>query len=203
MNVEEVAAALSRNFLGFKGSETELLRGLFTYSDPGSLRDCPSNPRAFRTALKAIAGELVVHGVSVTIFDTGMVHVKSASDAQKEASAEAALRSSFFSALPESVVLRSEFGNTEQGFQRFAAFRRGLNMGHIKQPRRGTNVLAAEGRGEKHAEVDRSLPIEEQCRQRWPLEPETRSAFGNNYSRFESYERANARGVVRKFAPGA
>ena len=199
MDVQALAQALSGSLIGFKGSETELLRELFAKSDFKSLRDVPSNPRSFRLALKTVAPELLALGVSVTVFDSGLCLVKSASDAQKEASAEAALRANFYSALPEAVALRAEFGNHEQGFQRYCAFRRGLNMGQIKQPRRGTNVLAAEGQGEKHAEVSRSLPIEEQCRQRWPLEPETRSAFGNSYERFESYERATARGVVRKF----
>lgn len=198
MDVQAVATALSSHFIGFKGSETELLRELFAHSSPGSLRDCPSNPRAFRTALKTIAPELLALGVSVTVFDTGMCHIKAASVAQAEASAEAALRSSFFSALPEAKVLRQEFGNDEPGFQRFAAYRRGLGTGQIHPPRVGRNVIAAEDRGE-HATVDERLPIEAQCRERWALEPDTRSAFGNSYGRFESYEKAIARGVVRKF----
>ena len=197
MDVQAVATALSSHFIGFKGSETELLRELFAHSNPGSLRDCPSNPRAFRTALKTIAPELLVLGVSVTIFDTGMVHVKSASVAQTDASAEAALRSSFFSAMPEAVSLRAEFGNSEQGFQRFAAYRRGLGNGQIKPPRVGrANGLATEDQGE-HAPVDSRLPLEQQLEERWKREPETRAAY-SSFAAFSAFEHANARGLVRK-----
>ena len=201
MDVHAVATALSSHFIGFKGSETELLRELFAHSDPGSLRDCPSNPRAFRTALKTIAPELLALGVSVTIFDTGMVHVKSASAAQTEASADAALRANFFSALPEAQVLRQEFGNDEAGFLRFAAYRRGLGNGQIKPPLRGTNAIADEDKA-VHASVDSNLPLEQQLEERWKREPETRAAF-TSFQAFSAFERASARGVVRKLQPRA
>jgi hypothetical protein len=199
MDVHAVAAALRSYCENFKGSETELLRELFAHSDPRSLRDVPSNPRSFRLALKTIAPELLALGVSVTIFDTGMVHVKSASAAQTEASAEATLRSSFFSALPEAKVLRQEFGNDEHGFQRFAAYRRGLGTGQIHPPRTGR--LAVDDQGT--AQVDVRLPIEKQCRKRWDLEPSLRSEFRNNFESFLAYERANAAGQVRRLVPRA
>jgi hypothetical protein len=201
MDVHAVATALSSHFIGFKGSETELLRELFAHSDPGSLRDCPSNPRAFRTALRVIAPELLVLGVSVTIFDTGMCHITSATAAQKEASDDAHQRSSFFSALPEAVALRKEFGDDENGYRRFAAYRRGLNAGQIKPPLRGTNAIAGEDKA-VHASVDSNLPLEEQLAARWQREPSTRAAF-TSFEAFSAFERASARGVVRKLQPRA
>jgi hypothetical protein len=201
MEITAVAEILRTRFIGFRGSETELLREMFAHSNPGALRDVPSNPRAFRTALKTIAPELVALGVSLTIFDSGMIHVTSSSAAQKDASEESALRASFFNmSLPESATLRSEFGNSEQGFLRFAAYRRGLSKGQIHEPRRGTNALAAEDKA--HAAVDTRLPIEEQCRQRWNLEPAVRSEF-RSFDAFLAYEKAHSRGQVRQFAPGA
>jgi hypothetical protein len=199
MDVQAVATTLSSHFIGFKGSETELLRELFAHSSPGSLRDCPSNPRAFRTVLKTIAPELLALGVSVTVFDTGMCHIKAASVAQSEASADAALRASFFSALPEAVALRNEFGSDESGYLRFAAYRRGLNAGQIHSPRRGK--IAAEDQGT--AQVDPRLPVEEQARQRWNLEPDLRSEFRNNFDSFLAYEKATANGQVRRLASKA
>ncbi len=196
MNVPELAQILSSHFIGFKGSETELLRELFAHSKPDALRDVPSNPRSFRLALTTIAPELLVLGVSLNIFPTGMIHVKSASVAQTEATAEAALRANFFSALPEAAALRAEFGHSESGFQRFAAFRRGLSSGQIKPPLRGRNVLAAEDKGE-HAPVDPRLPLEKQLEERWNQEPATRAAY-SSFEAFAAFERANARGLVRK-----
>jgi hypothetical protein len=196
MDVQAVATALSSHFIGFKGSETELLRELFAHTDPGSLRDCPSNPRAFLTALRVISPELLALGVSVTIFDTGMVHVKTASAAQTEASADASLRASFFSALPEAVALRKEFGAGESGYLRFSAYRRGLNAGQIHPPRIGKNVIDAEDQG-KHAPVDPNLPLDQQLEERWRREPSTRAAF-SSFEAFSAFERANARGLVRK-----
>ena len=197
MDVLALAQALRENFVGFKGSETELLRELFAHSGPRSLRDVPSNPRSFRLALKTIAPELLSLGVAVVVFDTGMVHIKAASVAQAEASAEASLRSSFYSALPEAVALRAEFGNSEEGFKRFAAYRRGLGTGQIHPPRVGR--VAADDQGTVH--VDQRLPIEKQCRQRWDLDPDLRSEFRNNFDAFLAYEKANAAGQVRRLIP--
>jgi hypothetical protein len=199
MNVDEVATALSSHFIGFKGSETELLRELFAHAPNDALRDVPSNPRSFRLALKVLAPELLSRGVSVLVFDTGMVHVKSASVAQAEASAEAALRSSFYSALPEAAALRAEFGNSDEGFRRFSAYRRGLGNGTIKPPLRGT--IATEPKA-THA-VDDRLPVEEKCRQRWDLEPSLRSEFRGNFDAFVSYQKALENGQVRRLAPRA
>jgi hypothetical protein len=189
-----MANALSGSFIGFKGSDTQLLSELFMKNR--SLTDVPSNPRAFRFALKALAPELLALGVNVTIFDTGMVHITRASDAQKEASEEARARMSFN--LPENASIRAEFGT----FERFYAYKRGLAAGRIHEPRRGANVIGAEQPGTS-AHVDERLPLEERCKQRWSLEPATRAEFGNSYERFLAYSKAQARGVVRKFGPAA
>jgi hypothetical protein len=196
MDAQTMANALSGNFIGFKGGDTELLHELYAKGGPRSLADVPSNPRAFRFALKALAPELLGFGVNVEIFDTGMIHITRASDAQKEAT----LRRFFFS-VPEAAEFRSEFGNSEEGFQRYAAYRRGVSNGQIHPPRRGANVIASEQPGS--AQVDERLPLEEKCKQRWSLEPATRAEFGNSYERFLAYETAKARGVVRKFGPAA
>ena len=90
MDVQAVAEILRTSFDGFKGADDVLLRELFARGDVRSLRDIPSQSRAFRLVLKTVAPDLLALGVSVTVFDTGMVHVKSASAAQKEASADAA-----------------------------------------------------------------------------------------------------------------
>jgi hypothetical protein len=199
MDVPAVAAALSSRFIGFKGSETELLRELFAHTDPGSLRDCPSNSRAFLTALRVIAPELLVLGVSVTIFDTGMVHVKSASVAQKEASADASLRASFFSDLPEALALRREFGGDEAGYSRFAAYRKNLSTGRIHELRGGGRV--AEEHPKPAEQVDSRLPIEDQARQTWNLSPAIRSEFRNNFDSYLAFTKATANGQVRRLAP--
>src|SRR5882762_8423300 len=109
MDVRELATSLNRKFLGFRGGADELLRELLA-QNPGALRDVPSQPFAFRRSLKAVAPDLLALGVSVTIFEeTGMIQIKSASDAQMEAREEASLRASYFSKLPEAVELRKEF----------------------------------------------------------------------------------------------
>lgn len=190
MDAQVVANVLSGNFIGFRGSDTELLSELFAKSR--SL-DVPSNPRAFRFALKALAPELFALGVHVEVFDSGVIHILTATAAQKEASEEARLRAAFNSTLPEAVAIRAEFGT----FERFYAYKRGLEAGRIHEPRRGANVLAADDKG-THAKVDPRLSLEAQCRQRWELEPETRKKF-TSYEAFEAFERANARGAVRQF----
>jgi hypothetical protein len=194
MDAQTMAKALSGSFIGFRGSDTNLLSELFIKDR--SLTDVPSNPIAFRFALKALAPELLALGVHVTVFDTGMVRITRASDAQKEASEEARARISFN--LPENAAIRTEFGT----FERFYAYKRGLAAGRIHEPRRGANVIGDEQPGTS-AEVDERLPLEEKCKQRWSLEPATRAEFGNSCERFLAYETAKAKGVVRKFGPAA
>jgi hypothetical protein len=46
--------------------------------------------------------------------------------------------------------------------------------------------------------VDARLPLEERCRQRWALDPALRTEFHDNYAAFLAYEKANARGQVRR-----
>jgi hypothetical protein len=193
MDAQVLANTLSGSFIGFRGSDTELLSELFAKSR--SL-DVPSNVRAFRFALKALAPELLALGVHVEVFDSGVIHILTATAAQKEASEEARARMSFN--LPENASVRAEFGT----FERFYAYKRGLEAGRIHEPRRGTNVIASEQPGTS-AQVDERLPLEEKCKQRWSLEPATRAEFGNSYERFLAYETAKAKGVVRKFGPAA
>jgi hypothetical protein len=196
MDVATLGEIFRTSFDGVKIADDQLLRELFARSDVAALRDIPSQPRAFRLVLKTIAPDLLALGVSVKVFDSGMVHISSATAAQKEASADAALRASFFSALPEAKALRKEFGNSDEGFQRFAAYRRGLNAGQIHPPRRGR--IAAEDQGA--AQVDSRLPLEKQCRKRWDVEPDLRSEFRNNFDSFLAYEKATANGQVRRLA---
>jgi hypothetical protein len=192
MDAQVLANALSSSFIGFRGSDTELLSELFAKSR--SL-DVPSNVRAFRFALKALAPELLVLGVHVEVFDSGVIHILTATAAQKEASEEARARMSFN--LPENASVRAEFGT----FERFYSYKRGLDAGRIHPPRRGRNSIDDEDKGTP-AQVDPRLSLEAQCRARWDLEPETRSQF-SSVDAFIAFERANSSGQVRRFAPSA
>ena len=200
MDVPKLAEILRTSFDGFKDADDQLLRELFARSDVAALRDIPSQPRAFRLVLKTIAPDLLALGVSVKVSDNGLVTICSASAAQKEASADAALRAAFFSKLPEAAALRKEFGAGETGYLRFSAYRRGIGANAIHPPR-GVGRVAAEDQGA--AQIDARLPIEKQCRKRWDLEPDLRSEFRNNFDSFLAYEKANAAGQVRRLAPRA
>jgi hypothetical protein len=189
MDAHEIAKALSGFRLPYKGSDQELQSELFAKNRSLNI---PSNVRAFRLALKALTPELLALGVAVKIFDTGKIHITTATEARKDAAEEKRLRDAFNSAL--GVEFRLEFGT----FERFYAFRRALAEGVTHQPIRGTNVLASQDR-DAGVDVDQHLPIDARCRAVWKRSPETRAAF----SSYEAYERALANGQARQFAPSA
>lgn len=196
MDLQVFAKTLREKFIGFEGDAGLMLHQLFSQVSVSALRDCPSNENAFLLTLRTIAPELVALGVSVTILDNGKIFVKDASKAQQEATETAALRASFFAALPESAALRAEFGADQRGFSRYLAYRKGLRLGLLHEPRTRPNALAADDRGVQ-ATVDARLPLEAQLRQRWDLEPETRKQF-TGVEAFVAYEIALSRGQVRK-----
>jgi hypothetical protein len=198
MDVAELAKHLSNHFVPFSGGAETLLRDLFNHPDTRSLADVPSRPEAFRLALTTIAPDLLALGVSVKVAPGlgGLITIMSASDAQKEEQSEAELRASYFSRLPEADARRAEFGNSEAGFARLAGYRRGLRLGVIREPFRRPNVIDQEDKG-PHAQVDATLPLEQQLLERWNHEPHTRKSFMSVES-FVAYEKARARGLVRK-----
>jgi hypothetical protein len=190
MDIPVLASILVGSFDGFRGGPEELYRSLLSRNDFRSLAGCPSNARGFLLKLKEIAPEMRALGVVVTVLGTGLITIQSRASAEKEHAAESALLAAFNG----DAAIRAEFGT----FERFLAYKRGIAAGRIHEPRGGR---AAEERGTHAEQVDARLPLDEQCRQRWPLEPETRAEFRNNFDAFLAYEKANAAGQVRRLAP--
>jgi hypothetical protein len=197
MNVVPVLEILRGSFSGFHGSADTLFHELIARKDFRSLADCPSQDR-FLSDLKLIAPQAKQYGVEITVSASGLVDVRSTAAAQQERDEVERLRAAYNSPIPEAAATRKEFGT----FERFLFYKRGVAAGRITPPRQGRNAIHEEDRGAS-TEVDPRLTIEARCRNRWEIEPNTRSSFNDNYGAFEAYERAKARGVVRKFAPGA
>jgi hypothetical protein len=166
--------------------------------DFAMLSDVPGDAYGFLSALRKVGPELRALGVSLTIYDSGLIRVQSVAAADKERDEESSLRAAFNGPLPEAAALREEFGS----FERFYAYKRGLSAGRINPPIRGRNAINDGKNNGTHAQVDLRLPIEERCRARWNLEPETKREF-SSYAAFEAFERANANGQIRRLAPGA
>jgi hypothetical protein len=196
MDVPSFAEILKNSCNGFHDGADELYSTLVVRKDFRSLPFVPQQARFLKT-LKMIAPETRLHGVEIRIAPTGMIDVRVLAGPAAErlkAQGDEESRSKFFASSAEGVALRAEFGNGEPGFVRYGAYIRGVATGRIHEPRRGK--VAAERQGT--ATVDLRLPLDEQCRQRWSSEPETRAAF-SSYQAFEAYERALANGQVRKF----
>jgi hypothetical protein len=85
--------------------------------------------------------------------------------------------------------------------ERLAAYQRDVASGELDDDST-TKVsnepnLGSELNAEPESTVDPHLPLDEQCRQRWDLEPATRAEFRDNYEAFLAYEKAVASGQVR------
>ncbi len=198
MNVPKLAEILKSDFIGFAGGVEGLFVQLCSRRDFVALTGVPRDAYAFQSELKLTLSELLAQGIALTIHPSGKIAVESATTAQHAQAEEAMLRTTFRSATPEAAELRAEFGNSEDGFQRFAAYQKAVKSGRAHPPRRGKNVIDD---GTEHASVDPRLTIEARSRQRWELEPVTRSEFGNNFERFLAFEKANSRGQVHRFVP--
>jgi hypothetical protein len=200
MDVQSFAEILKTTCNGFHGSPDELYGQLVVRKDFRSLPVVPSQAR-FLDTLKMIAPEAQQHGVEIRIAPTGMLDIRVLAGPAAErlkAQGDEEARAKFFAGSAEGVALRAEFGDGDAGFSRYAAYMRGVATGQIHEPRRGKRAP------EKHgtATVDQRLPLEDQCRQRWASEPETRAAF-SSYEAFEAYEKALVNGQVRKFGGAA
>jgi hypothetical protein len=200
MDVPMFAEILKTAFSGgFHGGPDELYGQLVVRKDFRSLPFVPSQAR-FLDALKMVAPQTQQHGVEIRIAPTGMIDLRVLAGPAVErlkAQGDEEARAKFFANSAEGASLRAEFGNGDDGWTRYCAYRRGVSTGQIHPPRIGKNVLAAEDKA-TNAKVDPRLSLEAQCRQRWELEPETRKKF-TSYEAFEAYERASSRGAVRVF----
>ncbi len=200
MDVPRLAEILKTSCSGFHGGADELYSTLVVRKDFRSLPFVPQQAR-FLDTLKLIAPEAQQHGVEIRIAPTGMIDIRVLAGPAAErlrAQGDEEARTKFFASSAGGVALRAEFGDGAAGFSRYAAYIRGVNAGRIHPPRVGK--IAAEREGT--ATVDKLLPLEEQCRQRWSSEPETRASF-SSYAAFEAYEKALANGQVRKFGGAA
>src|ERR1700730_4014727 len=189
MDIPILASILTGSFLNFRGGPEELYRCLLSRNDFRSLAGCPSNARGFLLKLKEVSPELRAMGVALSILPSGMIHIQARADAEAAQAEESRLRAAFFSNLPEGAEIRSGFQRSEDGFQRFLSYKKGVDAGRINPPR----THAVEGRGNA---ID-PRPIEEQCRSRWSLDSKVRSEFRENFDAYLAFEKANAAGKVR------
>lgn len=197
MDIPKIASILLGSFTNFVGGPDTLYRSLLSRPDFRSLSGVPSNDRGFLAVLKEIGPDLRALGVEVTVLSTGLIKIRTREDAVKAEAEEARLRAEFFNPLPEGATVRSGFGgNSEQAFQRFFAYTKGVAAGEIHEARTRPNALAADDRA-THAQVDSRLPLETRCRQIWEIDPKTRGQF-TGFEAFLAYEQAMAKGLVRK-----
>jgi hypothetical protein len=135
MDIPALAAILSGSFLNFRGGPEELYRSLLSRTDFRSLSGVPSNDRGFLLALKEIGTELRAFGVEVTVLSTSQIRIQSRAAAVAEQAEESQLRTEFFSKLPAGTEARRGFQNSEEGFVRYLAYKRGVDAGRIHPPR--------------------------------------------------------------------
>jgi hypothetical protein len=155
MDIPILASILTGSFLNFRGDPETLYRCLLSRNDFRSLAGVPSNARGFLSKLREISPELHSLGVTLTVLSSGLITIQARADAEKVQAEESRLRTAFFSNLPEGAETRRGFQRSEDGFQRFLSYTRGMAAGRIHEPRGGR---VAEEHG-KHAEqVDPRLP---------------------------------------------
>jgi len=196
MNTELLAAFLNDNN-GFDGGAFELFTKLKYRDEFRSLPDLPACGEDFALELRRQLPELEARGVRVVMLPNGGVRIKTALESREDQSVENLWRAEY----NESAQLRREFTS----FASYAAYQRASASGRVHTT---TRVSNQDNRGSQsnvapQSTVDSRLPLEEQCRQRWALDPNLRAEFHENYAAFLAYEKANARGQVRLFRRSA
>ena len=85
-----------------------------------------------------------------------------------------------------------------------AAYQKAHDSGRVHIARVGNkdNQQSPQSSNAAQSAVDPRLPLEEQCRQRWALDPNLRAEFHESYTAFLAYERAHANGQVKLFRAG-
>jgi hypothetical protein len=191
MNIELLAAFLDDNN-GFDGGASELYTALKSRKELRTLPDLPSCGEDFLSELRTRIPELEARGVAVVCLPNGGVRIKTGIAARQDQDSENALRAEY----KGNSQLRREFAT----FESYAGYQRAVTSGRFRSiaPTQGPRFDNEEDRGPQ-SNVDPRLPLEERCRQRWAVEPATRAEFNNHYEAFEAYERASARGQVRRF----
>jgi hypothetical protein len=195
MDLPALASILSGSFTApqFRGDPETLYRCLLSRRDFTSLAGCPSNARDFLLKLKEIAPELRALGVDIVVLGTGQLRIRSRADAEAEQAEESRLRAAFFSSSSaDAAAIRREFGgNSEDAFQRWMAYKRGVAAGRIKPP-----ITHAVVEANSATAID-PRPVEEQCKSRWALDAKVRREFHENFDAYVAFEKASANGQVR------
>ena len=192
VNADTLTVVLKDN-IGFDGPVSDLYKALLGHR---CFRNVPYVPSGttFLYELEMLVPKSQKTGLEITLSPNGRVRIQQAVEAQQDPvdkAMDAKLRSEY----NNSSDLRREFGT----FERYSAYQRGVASGQISATAgvKGRDVIN-QGREVSTQTVDARLPLEERCRQRWDLEPETRREFHDNYNAFLAYEKANARGQVRQ-----
>ena len=137
MDIAVLAQIFSGSLMGFRGGPEDLYRILLSRNDFRSLAGCPSDARGFLLKLKEIAPELRSLGVELSVLSSGLITIESRAAAEAAQAEETTLRAAFFSNLPEGAETRRGFHNSEEGFRRFLAYKKGIGQGRIHEPRGG------------------------------------------------------------------
>jgi hypothetical protein len=192
MNSDLLAAFLNDNN-GFDGGAFELFTKLKYRNEFRTLPDLPACGEDFLVELRRQVPALKARGVDVVMLPHGGVRILTLLEAREDRMSDNLLRAQY----RESPQLRREFSS----FESYAAYERANAAGKVHSVTRAgkDNQQSSQSSNAAQSDVDTRLPLEEQCRQRWALDPNLRAEFHENYTAFLAYERAHANGQVKLF----
>jgi len=192
MNSDLLAAFLNDNN-GFDGGAFELFTKLKYRNEFRTLPDLPACGEDFLVELRRQVPALKARGVDVVMLPHGGVRILTLLETREDRMSDNLLRAQY----RESPQLRREFSS----FESYAAYERANAAGKVHSVTRAgkDNQQSSQSANAAQSAVDPRLPLEEQCRQRWALDPNLRAEFHENYTAFLAYERAHANGQVKLF----
>jgi hypothetical protein len=193
MNSDSLAAFLSDRS-GFDGGASELYTALTRHNNFRLLPDLPASGEDFLIELRRQVPELKARGVEVVLSPHGGVQILTPLERREGRISDNLLRAQW----RDNPQLRREFSS----FETYAAYEKANAAGRAHSVVGNKANQGSQSSEAPHSDVDPRLPLEEQCRQRWAIEPATRAEFRDNYAAFLNYEKANAKGQARVFRAG-